>query len=197
MNQEKHPFVDTSLNARPFLCILSLLIALMSGCSIHNDYQWSLYEIEPERIPSFNTLNSKAAVSIINAQPDKRSRELGHGAKGRVGSMGYHSYYGSLNEITDAVVKQLTHELEKRGMNVREGAAKKLEIKVRKTEFETGAWMLQVKMDVNVKAGKDYVRKVNVSNRTPGTIWRASDGAVALIVIKMLNDPKIIEYLTN
>ncbi len=197
MNQQKRLPLETSLNARCCLFVLSLLPLLITGCTVRNNYKSSLYEIEPERIPPLGDLQSKPAVAIINAQPDNRPRELGDGAKGRMGSMGYHRYYGSPNEITTAVVRQLSHELKKRGMNISDDAPKTIRLKVRQTEFLTGAMLLRVTMAVNVTAGNGYVRDVNVSNRTPNDIWRASDGAVALAVIKILNDPKIVEYLNK
>jgi len=171
MNRQKHLSVETSLNVRSCLFVLSLLPLLIPGCTHRNNYKSSLYEIEPERIPPLGDLESKPAVAIVNAQPDKTLRELGRGAKGRVGSMGYHRYYASPNEITAAVVRQLSHELKNRGMNVSDNAAKRIQLKVRRVEFLTGAWMLRVDMAVNVRAGKDYVRDVTVSNKTPGSIW--------------------------
>ncbi len=65
MNPRKRLPVETSLNARSCLFVLSLLPLLSAGCTSRNNYQSSLYEIEPERIPSFDALDTKPAVAII------------------------------------------------------------------------------------------------------------------------------------
>ncbi len=197
MRHRQRLFVRSLFNYRSFLFILSLSIGLFSGCTRTPDFRSSLYEIDTERISFTKAKDSKVSVSIVNAQQDMRKRELAHGAQGRMGSMGFQRYFGSMNEITQAVVIQLTHELQKRGVDVKKDAANRIQLQVDKTRFTMGAWMNRVDMEVRVKAGKDYVRTFSVSNGTPGTMWRASDGAVALITIDILNDPKIIEYLNN
>ncbi len=162
---------------------------LACGCTIKHDYQWREYKIAPDRVSAPSTLGRGSAVSIINAQPNAESKMLGY--------IGGHQYYGSLNQLTDAVVTQLSQELGSRNVKVSDNAPKTLKVAVLNTKYTLGSWMLRVEMDLRVEAEDGYARTINVSNRSPGTVDGGFNGAVALGVIEILNDPKVIAYLMN
>ena len=165
---------------------LSLFLAfLAAGCE--HDYQWTEYKIKTDRISAGNTLSAGPSVSVTaGASNDERQK---------LGFLGGHRYFGSLRQLTDAVVTQVSQELSTRGVKVADGAAKTIEITVSNSTFTEGSWMLRAEMDVHVKTGNGYTRDIHVSNRTPGTVPGALDGAVALATIEVLNDARIIDYL--
>lgn len=170
------------------LCWVALGL-LACGCTIKHDYGWREYAIAPDRVSAPSTLGRGSAVSIVNAQPNAESKMLGY--------LGPHQYYGSLNQLTDAVVTQLSQELRSRDVTVSENAPKTLKVAVLNTKYTLGSWMLRVDMDLHVEAGDGYTRTINVSNRSPGTVDGGLNGAVALGVIEILNDPKVIAYLRD
>ena len=173
-------------NMKPLLYLCLLLAPLVSGCT--HQYVWKKYKIEPERV-SLGTLPAGTAVALVNGQTESEAYELG--------SVGAHHYHGSLNQLTDAVISQLAQELEDRGAVVREGAAKTLEVTVVDAKCTTGGYMLCVEMHVRTKTGSGYVMEAPISNRTPMTVPRAYNGAVALTVIAILNDSAMADYLKN
>lgn len=184
MKEKKH-FKVSSL----VLCVLVTLMAVVSGCSINHNYKWKEYEIDQERISAPNRLNAKAAVSIINAQPNDAKRILG--------SITVHRYHGSLQQLTDGIVTQFAQQLERRGVKIGKQAAKKIEIKVVDANLVRGAWRIRADMNVSVKTADGYSRIIKIENGTPATVDRAYNGALALAVIEILNDSKIIEYLNK
>ena len=182
------PVGDLRSVTRLSLCWVVLGL-LTCGCTIKHDYQWREYAIAPDRVSAPSTLGGGTTVSIVNAQPNAEPKMLGH--------LGAHQYYGSLSQLTDAVVTQLSQELRSRNVTVNENAPKKLQVAVLNTKYTLGSWMLRVEMDLHVEAGDGYARTISVSNRTPGTVDGGLNGAVALGVIEILNDPKVIAYLRD
>jgi len=166
------------------LCLL--LAILVSGCRQNHHYKWSEYEIAPERV-SLGALPTGTTVTLVNGQANSEEYELG--------SIGIHHYHGSLSELTDAVIHHLSQELERRGAAVRDDAPRTLEIAVVHADCETGFNLLRVDMKVRAKAGDGYLVEIPVSNRTPWTVPRGYDGAVALAVIRILSDSAIAGYL--
>ena len=173
-------------NMKPLLYLCLLLAPLVSGCA--HDYVWKKYKIKPERV-SLGTLPAGTAVTLVNGQTKSEAYELG--------SVGAHHYHGSLSQLTDAIISQLSEELKNRGVAVREGAAKTLEVTVVDAKCTTGGSMLCVEMHVRTKTGPGYVMEAPISNRTPMTVPRAYNGAVALAVIGILNDSAMADYLKN
>lgn len=171
------------------ICLLAAFMVVVSGCSINHDYQWSEYKIAPERIASADTLDSKSTVSIINSQTDNSKRLLGR--------MGAYKYHGSLKQLTAAVKQQLSQELTLREVNVTADAAKKLDIKVTSAYLVTGMWKLRADINVSLKTASGYSRTIKIENGTPTSVYQAYNGAVALAVIDILNDPAILKYLKD
>ena len=60
-----------------------------------------------------------------------------------------------------------------------------------------GFFTIRVKLDFEVKVGNGDRLKNTIQHGSPASIWHALDGAVGLAVIAILNDRKIVEYLTG
>ena len=160
-----------------------LLAALLCGCHTEYDYAWSEYEIAPERI-AVSALPDGTAVALINDQDDIERQRLGG------------DWYASLRELTSAVITHLSRELDKRGATVDTGAEKVLRIAVQQQEFETGMWLVSTRMKVRVETGSGYVATFAITHRTAkADVAHGYNGAVALAVINLLNEPSIAEYL--
>jgi len=167
--------------------ITFIFIAMFVFACSH-DYKWVEYGIAPDRIRSANRLNS-GRIDVINAQNDKEPRIIA--------SIGVHKWYGTLHQLSEAIVTQLTDELEAHKVQVARDSQKSIKIRVEKFEFIQAFWGVRANMNTNVAAGDDYKREINVTNFTPVSVDNAYNGAVALTVIEILNDPQIIEYIAN
>ena len=62
---------------------------------------------------------------------------------------------------------------------------------------EERLWTIRAALGFEVKAGNGYRLKQTIRHGTPTWVPRALNGAVALAVIAILNDPEIVEYLTE
>ncbi len=170
-----------------FITLTIIFGILVSGCTIKHDYIWAEYKINADRISTSDAFIKKDSVSLINVQPNDDQYLIAH--------LGPHKYYGSLNQLTEAIVKQLKKELRKHNITVSPGASKTIELKVVKTDFIRGVWKVRANLDVNLKTGNNYTKNIFASNSTPTTADQAFDGAVALTVIDILNNPDILAYL--
>ncbi len=56
-------------------------------------------------------------------------------------------------------------------------------------------WVIRAHLRITIEAGNSYVLEKAMSNSTPGTVLRAFNGAVSLVVVEILNDPQIVAYL--
>ena len=170
-----------------FFASIIIFGILISGCTVKHDYMWAEYKINADRISTSDAFIKKDSVALINAQPNDDQYLIAH--------LGHHKYYGSLNQLTEAIVKQLKKELRKRDITVSPDASKTIELKVVKTDFIRGVWKVRANLEVNLKAGNNYTKNIFASNSTPTTADQAFDGAVALTVIDILNNPNILAYL--
>lgn len=174
--------------AMVLLCLLVTSGTLFSGCMRKHDYVWAEYAILPERLSTVHQLVSGGKISLVNGQSDSTIRDLGN--------IGPHHYFGSLSQLTQAIIDQLSSELEDREITVAPGEERTLTINVVDAQVVRGVWRLRAELDVQVQTG-DHFRMISVGNKTPHTIPHGYNGAVALAVIEILNDPKIIAYING
>ncbi|MFH2057523.1 MAG: hypothetical protein ABIJ59_01310 [Pseudomonadota bacterium] len=172
-----------------FTALTIIFTILISGCGpFKHDYVWTEYKINDSRITTSDAFIKKDSVSLINAQPNIDTFLIAH--------LGAHRYYGSLNQLTEAVITHLKKELRKHNITVSPDASKTIQIKVVKTDFIRGGWKVRANLEVNLKAGNNYTKDILASNSTPTMAAdQAFDGAVALAVIDILNNPDILAYL--
>jgi hypothetical protein len=187
MNKNIAAIMFQSRRFGPIVALATLSLVFTAGCTRTHTYQWTEYRIQPARIATSNEFTKEGAVSIINAQSNDAPMILG--------TIGSHKFYGSLNQLTGAIITQLTSELTKRKITVRSDAPKSIQIKVVSTDFEQGTWQVRAKMTVHLQAGNNYVKDILVNNSTPTTVAQAFDGAVAIAVIEILNNTAILAYL--
>ena len=124
---------------------------------------------------------------IHNAQSDEERFELGR--------IGRHEYWGSLNQLTQTMVQTGETEFLQRGIRVTDDAEKNLAFSVDAASLVRGMWVVRSVWDVTVTTGSGLTKSYHVENATPNTIPRAHNGAAALAVIEVLQDPEIIAYL--
>lgn len=165
----------------------SFVLAVVSGCgTIPHEYAPTIYALEDHRI---TTVDSKDidSVEIINAQDDQ-TRFL-------LGEIRGHQYWGNLNLLTQTMVQTCETELLQRGIRTQDGAGKSLSFSVDAAVLDRGMWVVRGLWDVTVTTGSGLTKQYHVENATPNTVTRAHNGAAALAVIEVLQDPEIIAYL--
>lgn len=162
---------------------LVIVVGLVTaGCS-HN------YTPNPDTFKSDPIADFKPSgeINVVNAQSSD--------ADFLFASAGIHSYYGRLNEWTDAAVAIAKKELEKRGMVTALGAKKTLSMSITRANSVTGFWVVRGEISLMVKTGDGHSKTFFADNRSPASLFRAIDGAVMRAVVAALNDKKIVEYL--
>jgi hypothetical protein len=172
---------------KQYMPALFALTLTLTGCAIKHDYSWNEYAIAPERITS--------EIKVAKGQEIKVVAGKSSDATVLLGNVGLHQYYGSDQMLADGIAEQLSVELRKMGVGINNSANKSLEIAVTRSAFERGAWKIAATIEFTVKFGNGKTKQYSVRNSSPATVDRTFNGAVALSVIEMLNDPEVRNYI--
>ncbi len=168
--------------------ILLLGIALaLSGCASKQSFVPQVYRSDPVRFGPLNTADVQGPVAINNVQRSTESVLLG--------SQTNTDYFGSMWDLTQAVVINAERELAKRRIPIRADASRTLDIQVVKAEVDAGPLTADAVIEVEVVTGAGLNRRFRITNNSPGSVPRAYNGAAALAVIEILSDREILDYL--
>lgn len=167
--------------------VILLLFLVITGCAIKHDYVWNEYQITPERILSEISFTEGQEIRIIKGKSND--------AKICLGNVGPHQYYGSEQSLTDGIIEQLAKEMRTKGLEIKNTAEKSLEITVNRSNFERGMWKIAAAIEYTVKFGNGKTKSYTVRNSSPATVDRTYNGAVALAVIKIINDLEVLNYI--
>ena len=170
------------------LLVVITILTLM-GCAIKHDYVWIEYPIKPERVSSQNSFTEGKEIWIIKGKSDD--------SKIFLGNVGAHQYYGNEQSLTDGIVDQLAKEMRNKRLEIKNTAEKSLEITVNRSNFERGMWKIAATIEFTVKFGNGKTKSYTVRNSSPATVDRTYNGAVALAVIKIINDPEVLTYINE
>ncbi len=161
---------------------------MVTGCStVAHDYSWAAYEINPARVVTDGSALRGQTVSITYEGNDSENV--------MIGELALNQYFGSNEQLAEAISIQLSDELKRLNMSVSGDASKTLNIKVSHPSTEQGMWVIRAHLRMTIEAGNGYVLEKAMSNSTPSTVPRAFNGVIALAVIDILNDPQIFAYL--
>ena len=169
--------------------VILILCFILTGCAIKHDYVWHEYPIAPERIASQSGFTVGQEISIIKGKSNDSIIFLGN--------VGAHQYYGSEQSLTDGIVDQLAMELRKQQLEIKDAADKSLEITVNRSKFERGMWRIAATLDFTVKFGNEKIKSYTVRNSSPSTVDQTYNGAVALAVLEIINDPEVLTYINE
>ncbi len=169
--------------------IILILILVITGCARKHDYVWNEYPITPGRISSQISFTEGQKIRILKG----KSNDL----KIFLGNVGPHQYYGSEQSLTDGIVDQLVKEMRNKGLLTNNTAEKSLEITVNRSNFRRGMWKLAATLEFTVKFGNGKTKSYTVRNSSPDTVYRTYNGAVALAVIEIINDPEVLTYINE
>ena len=164
-----------------FLVIVSLFLSACSHTYVPNP---NTFRMDP-----VHKFVSKNTITIINDQHDTSVVNLG--------GAGVHSVYGNLHDWTEIAIVLANNTVQEHGMAVTEQGNKILKLKIDKAKMYVEGGMSRSNVQLSVMAGNGYEQIYFAENRSPETMFRASDGAVMRVVAKVFQDPRIIAYLTD
>ncbi|MCU7797984.1 MAG: hypothetical protein KZQ75_12715 [Candidatus Thiodiazotropha sp. (ex Myrtea spinifera)] len=175
------------------LIFIPIIAGLISGCSIKHDYVWEEYKIKPSRViltKENKNPTPEDRIAIISGSSDTNKILLGH-LKGNA-----HYWYGSLQNLSDAIVTQLSEELTKLNYTVDNNSKKSVIVNVTGYSTEIRTWTHVYIIDLELTLGNGYVTTFHIRNPTPlADPKRGINGAVALATIAILNTMDFSEYL--
>jgi hypothetical protein len=175
------------MSAARTLCLALLAFAFAFGCTTTRSWVWRERPIPADALPGLSGWMPRAPIAVVNDQPDAAPRTLGvHGR---------YLLEGSPRELTQAIVTQLSGELERRGASVDLGASRYLALAVRRNRMIVGARTRRAILEVRLVTGGAYEHTYVVDHRTTYDMAYGYNQAIALAVIQILGDPQVIEYL--
>jgi len=173
---------------RILILFLFLFSAVCAGATTH-EYVWSEYPIDPDRVSSYIIFHEGQEL-WISAGKSGSARIL-------LAAIGANEYFGTRQMLADAIVAQLTREMENKRIRMVKTAGKSFEITVNRTDYEMGLVKFTATIEFTVRFGNGTMKSYVVSNSTPGTVARAYNGAVALAVIRIMNDADVFGYINK
>lgn len=169
---------------RWLLLFTILFPVFLGGCTRY--YAPNLYPLNSNEIPEIQTSHS---IALINNQSSSEEIILIR--------LGPHKIKGRLDEVTDVAIRQLKKEMLTKGVSVQNDSSKHLKVSVTRVDAQMGAWLARGIVDVQIETGDGYKKVYTGNNRSPQGLYIIWDGAVALAVIDILNDPEIRDYISG
>ncbi len=172
------------------LIVVVLSALVIVGCSTNKHrYVPTLYGTDPSELAPLNRLTVQRPIAVINAQEQDDEVLLG--------GKGVNEYYGSLKDLTETIVMNANRELTKRSIGTNPGSPTALNIRVTAASSDSTILDVEAKLEVEVLAGSGMTKRIKVTNKTPGSVPRAYNGAASLAVIEIFSDPEILAYLSQ
>ena len=171
--------------------IVVVIAAMLLGACASNKQRYApkVLTTDPSDLSALNKVSINRQVALINAQ--QSSDEL------LIGSSGATSFYSSLRDMTEAVVVNAQRELARRQVGTNPAAPTALNISVTEVSSDTGLLNVEAQMSLEVVTGAALTKRIKVTNKTPGSVTRAYNGAVSLAVVEILSDPQLLGYLAG
>ena len=170
------------------LLVVIAAVLLLGGCSAtQHRYQPTLYGTDPSELASLNSLSVQRPVAILNAQETDDDFVLG--------KKGVNEYHATLHDLTETIVMNANRELTKRSVGTKSPTA--LNIRVKAASSDVTVLNVEATLEVEVIAGSGMTRQIKVTNKSPGSIPRAFNGAASLAVIEIFSDREILSYLAG
>lgn len=157
---------------------------LVQACGTVN-YIPEEYTITNDRI---DDLDLKGQVSVVNVQTDSSKRIFFDASM---------DWVGDYKTVTEHLKNQLDKELSENTVAVSQGEPKSIEVKVTEISAEQKFFHFVSEMSVDYILGNGESGSVKVSQGSPGNMWRVLNGTIALGVIEILKEDKVITYLAQ
>lgn len=166
-------------NAMMFLMGVAILCA--GGCGT------TYYQPNANPVEGVQAFSSNGSIALVNGQPSTEPVPF---------SKGLHA---NLNAWTDVAIGMAEREITQRGLTVAKDATKSLTLSLTSAQTNFGFVMITSQIEMNVKTSEGYTATYTGQDKSAmaGNPRRQMDTALARVVAEMLNDPKIISFLSN
>jgi hypothetical protein len=167
--------------------VLSVGTVILSGCASTTHYTPS-----PDRnfepIPEFS---SRSVVALQNAQLSGDSVLFIDAPLVK--------WHAHLKTWTDVAIAITARELKKRGMGIETSGPKQLRLSIESAKRNTTFATLETVIVMKVETGNGYLATYTGKNLCGFmcAVGNQVDGALMRVVVELLSDPKIVEYLKN
>lgn len=173
---------------RNLIVIVAALV--LSGCATtRHQYAPSLYRSDPSALAVLNRLAVQRPVAILNAQDDDDDVLLG--------AKGVNEWYGSLKDLTETIVLNANSELTKRSVGTDPASPTALNVRVVAASSDSTVLDVTATLEVEIVAGSGLTKHIKVTNKSPGSVPRAYNGAASLAVIEIFSDRDLFAYLSG
>jgi hypothetical protein len=145
----------------------------------------SPYTPSPDRpFEAITEFRSSAHVALVNAQPDDEPHKTNR-------------ILANYKEWTDVAIQIAERELVERGVTIDPAATRVLRLAITDAETTVGFVKIrtEIRMDVETGAGQRSTYTGINSSAMAANIPRQIDGAMMRVVVEMLKDPRIVDYL--
>ena len=162
--------------------IIGATLLSLSACAMYHEPSASL------PIGKTGDFSSTSSIAIVNGQPSTE-RVFFYGRR-----------YGNFNAWTEVACAITKRELAKHGLNVIDGSGKSLTLSI--DTAKTGSKymsMVETRVGLSAKTSDGYFTVYTGIDRAYGigNPAREVDVALTRAITQMLNDPKMIAFLTN
>jgi hypothetical protein len=160
---------------------LAALIAANSACS---------HFYVPRQVPI-----TEVEIAGFQGRPGVELRNVAAEGRVLIGSQGFHRWYGDHRAWTDAAITLMSGELAARGAQVGGGSAKSLDLEVSGANLIWGFAAIRCILNLRATTADGRVFAAEGNNASPGTVYRAMDGALSRAVAGLLTNPGLRAYL--
>lgn len=138
---------------------------------------------------------TEVTIPPFAGQPELSIANAGVAGEQVIADRGAATWRGDLETWSGVAVQMLTSELGQRGVTVKEGASKRVEVAVHQVQVLFGFATIRCILTLRAATG-DGQKFVTVGNNvSPATIYRAIDGALSRAVAALLADPGFRAHL--
>jgi len=161
---------------------IMLLFVCLYGCASR---ELKLPELNPINDPDLPDIYTKNSLCIINNQKSNKLRTY------------FHFQVIDYNQWTQRAVDLLTNEFKKKGVVVSDNGEKMLKVAVTEARMTAGMWAGRIIITLKCETGDGYTQNYHVEKISSVVTWATPWKTLQLAIIDLLNDEKIITYLTK
>jgi hypothetical protein len=162
------------------------LLAALAGCGplmIQSDP--NTFAVAPE---AGAQLRGPQSISLNNSYNVQTQVQIFDGGR---------TWQADLKQYTETAIAILDREMTKKSISNTAAAAKSMTLRVRDVHANLGGWVIRASLVLDAEYGDGTKSTIETSNSSPGTAWRAVDGAIMFAVTRLLRDDQFLAYLNR
>lgn len=163
------------------MLLMGVAVLCMGGCGT------TYYQPNALPVEGVMAFSAKGSIALINGQPSTEPIPFVQGQ------------HANLNAWTDIAISMAERELSQRGLAVSKDATKSLTMWITSAKTDIGLVMFNTQIVMNARTSGGYTATYTGRDKSAmfGNPGRQMDTALARVVAEMLNDPKIVSFLSD